>query len=376
MTTPKSPFRVGIVGSYGGLNLGDEAILQSILAQLRKSLPAAEVTVFSRDPADTLKRHGVERAIAVRQLSRAEVTREVERLNLLVLGGGGILFDSEARTFLREVLIAEERGIPVMVYAVSAGPLDGRESREAVRQALDGAALITVRERRAQALLEELGVHAEIRVTADPAVLLQAEPLSTQALKKEGIEGQLLVGMSVREPGGAAPDINQDSYHAVMANAADFMVDRFNADILFIPFERGDLQHSHAVIAQMLRARRASVLKGEYTPGQMITLMRHLGLAVGMRLHFLIFAALAGVPFVALPYAEKVRGFLDTLGLETPPLHQVNAGRLIAHIDNSWDHRRSLLGRVQRALPPLKRNAAETNQILANLLIERSQRHP
>ena len=31
MSADTKPFRVGISGSYGGLNLGDEAILQSIV---------------------------------------------------------------------------------------------------------------------------------------------------------------------------------------------------------------------------------------------------------------------------------------------------------------------------------------------------------
>ena len=35
----KEGLKVGITGSYGGLNLGDEAILQSIIAQLRRDLP-------------------------------------------------------------------------------------------------------------------------------------------------------------------------------------------------------------------------------------------------------------------------------------------------------------------------------------------------
>ena len=45
------------------------------------------------------------------------------------------------------------------------------------------------------------------------------------------------------------------------------MVDRYDADIVFVPMERSvlDTQHSHAVIAKMLRAQRASVLK-ESTP--------------------------------------------------------------------------------------------------------------
>lgn len=43
-------FRVGISGSYGGLNLGDEVILEVIVSQLRRSLPV-EITVFSATPS-------------------------------------------------------------------------------------------------------------------------------------------------------------------------------------------------------------------------------------------------------------------------------------------------------------------------------------
>src|SRR5687767_9806041 len=124
MSGPR-PARVGIAGSYGGLNLGDEAILHGILNQLRASLPV-EVTVFSRNADDTLTRHGVDRAIPTRDLSRDEVLPEVERLDALIVGGGGILFDAEVAQFLREAVLAQEKGIPVFIYAVSAGPLKER----------------------------------------------------------------------------------------------------------------------------------------------------------------------------------------------------------------------------------------------------------
>ncbi|HEX2334269.1 MAG TPA: polysaccharide pyruvyl transferase family protein, partial [Burkholderiales bacterium] len=109
MPVGKEVYRVGITGSYGGLNLGDEAILQSIITQLRKDVPKVEITVFSRDAEDTKRRHGVERSVPVRKLSRAEVLPEVERLDLLILGGGGILYDADARTYLREVSLAREK---------------------------------------------------------------------------------------------------------------------------------------------------------------------------------------------------------------------------------------------------------------------------
>jgi len=205
MSPAKEIYKVGITGSYGGMNLGDEAILQSIITQLRKDLPV-ELTVFSRDAEDTKRRHGVERAIPVRKLSRAEVQPEIERLDLLVFGGGGILYD------------AEEHGVPVMLYAVGAGPLSDPNVQ----------------------LREEAGVRREVVVTAEPALLLKPEPLPRNILKIEGLEGKRkLIGMS-----------------------ADFMVDRFDADIVFVPMERSvlDSQHSRAVIARMLRAAGSGVI--------------------------------------------------------------------------------------------------------------------
>jgi polysaccharide pyruvyl transferase CsaB len=365
-------FRVGISGSYGGLNLGDEAILEGIVKELRRAL-SVEITVFSRHPEDTLARHHVERAVPVRELSRDEVLPEIERLDLFILGGGGILFDGEAHLYLREVTLAQERQVPVMVYAVSAGPLRDPAAQKLTRTCLSRAAAVTVRERRALQVLEEIGVHREIEVTADPALLLEPEPLPPDALRRESLEGRRLVGVSVREPGAAAPDLDVNHYHALLANAADYMVDRLDADLIFVPMERQalDIQHCHAVVSQMAHAQRATVLKGEYTAGQMLTIIGHFAFAVGMRLHFLIFAALQRVPFVALPYASKVTGFLDALEMPMPPLQQVNAGRLMAHIDRSWDLHADLQARIDRALPPLQERARETNKIAVRLLRER-----
>jgi polysaccharide pyruvyl transferase CsaB len=373
MGQDSSVFRVGISGSYGGLNLGDEAILEGIVKELRRALPV-EITVFSRHPEDTLARHRVERAVPVRELSRDEVIPEIERLDLFILGGGGILFDAEAHLYLREVVLAQERQVPVMVYAVSAGPLRDPAAQKLTRTCLSRAAAVTVRERRAFQVLEGIGVHREIEITADPALLLEPEPLPADALSRESLYGRRLVGVSVREPGAAAPDIDVNHYHALLANAADYMVDRLDADLVFVPMERQvlDTQHCHAVVAQMAHAQRATVLKGEYTAGQMLTIIGHFAFAVGMRLHFLIFAALQRVPFVALPYASKVTGFLDALEMPMPPLQQVNAGRLIAHIDRSWDLHADLQARIDRALPSLQERARETNKIAVRLLRDRT----
>lgn len=361
--------RIGITGSYGGLNLGDEAILKSIITQLRSAL-SVEILVFSRNAADTLQRHDVEQAVAVRDMSREEAKTTVAALDVLVFGGGGILYDKEAEIYLREVNLAHELGVPVMVYAVSAGPLRSRTAREQVADAISKAAVVTVRDRHGRKLLEDIGVRREVLITADPALLLKPEPLPNDVLLREGLDqSRELVGFSVREPGPAAPEIDVNHYHALLANAADFMVDRWQTDIVFIPMERSqmDVQHSHAVIARMQSATHATVLKGDYTAGQLMTLIGHFQFAVGMRLHFLILSALQQVPFVALPYSSKVTGLLQDLDMDMPPLDNVNSGRLLATIDQSWDMRSTLRRRIEQQLPTLQTRARQTNDLLVQL---------
>lgn len=362
--------KVGISGSYGGLNLGDEAILQSIIEQLRSSMNA-EITVFTRSCEDTLDRHKVERAIQVRTLARPEVIPEVTRLDALIIGGGGILYDAHARIYLREAEIALQNGVPVMVYAVGAGPLKEPPVQQYVKTVLNSVNTLTVRDRRSRQILEESGVQREILVTADPALLLKPEPIENSLLKREGITGKRkLIGISVRETGVAAPDIREEHYHKLLANAADFIIERFDADVIFIPMEPKafDLQHSHAVISQMLRPQRATVLKENYSSGQLLSILSRMEFAIGMRLHFLIFAAIQGIPFVALPYSPKVAGFLEDMHMEMPPIDLVNEGRLMAYIDKAWDHRKAIQQQIKLLVPVLQKRAMQNNAILVDLI--------
>src|SRR5262249_16071908 len=149
------------------------------------------------------------------------------------------------------------------------------------------------------------------------------------------------------------------------------MVERFDAQILFVPMEVGDNkdpQHSHAVISKMANAQRASVLKGAYPAGAVLGLMKHMSFAVGMRLHFLIFAGIQKIPFVSLPYAAKVSGFLADLKMPMPPISGLNVGKLCAYLDRSWDLRAQIKKRLEESVPPLQERAKKTNQVLYDLL--------
>jgi polysaccharide pyruvyl transferase CsaB len=362
--------QIAVLGSYGGRNLGDEAILTGLLADLRARRPDAGITVFSRDPAHTLTAHPGVTAEPWEGISRSDSARTLARLDLLVLGGGGILYDSEARRYLRLVLAAQERGLPVCTYAVGAGPLTEPVDCAMVRQTLSAARQVTVRDDESMLVLEETGLTRPVAVTADPAFLLTAEDFPAGLLRAEGVPGdRRLVGLSVREPGRAAARLDVDGYHRLLAQVGDFLVHRLDATVLFVPMERDDIRHAHGVLSHMTSAEQGRILNGRYRPRQLLGLMRHFDLAVGMRLHFLIFAAMAGIPFLPLPYAGKVFDFAQTAGV--PALRGVEReveGPLLAEVDRLWDERDARAPETARRVTAMRERARATGGLLDPLL--------
>jgi polysaccharide pyruvyl transferase WcaK-like protein len=195
-----SDLRIGLLGSYGGCNIGDEAILMCVLSCLRAHRPQARLVVFSRN-ADHTRSHQWEadEVIDWEGVPQKPVLDALAGLDLLVLGGGGILYDGEARRYLRLVKAAHERGVPTFAYAVGAGPLRDADDREAVRTVLPEMTEVVVRDEESRLVLEEVGVERELTVTADPALLLTPQPFTEEMMRQEGLPPDTrLVGMSVR----------------------------------------------------------------------------------------------------------------------------------------------------------------------------------
>ncbi|GGM48909.1 hypothetical protein GCM10011608_37260 [Micromonospora sonchi] len=361
---------IGVLGSYGGRNLGDEAILTGLLTDLRQQEPTGRIIVFSRNPEHTRQAHPDVEAVPWEGVSRSDSAVVLSQLDLLILGGGGILYDKEARRYLRVVRVAQERGLPLLTYAVGVGPLSDVVDTGMVRETLGEATEVTVRDQESRMVLEEAGLLNPITVTADPAFLLKPEEFPASMLREEGVpDGKRLVGMSVREPGRAAERLDVDAYHRLLAQIGDFLVHRIDAHVLFVPMERDDIRHSHGVLSHMIAAERGRILHGTYSPQQVLGLMSHFDLAVGMRLHFLIFAAMMGTPFLPLPYAGKVFDLAQRLGV--PALRGVEReveGPLLAEVDQLWDERDQRAEHTAQRVAQVCEEARGTSRVIGAVL--------
>ncbi|MFF9867555.1 polysaccharide pyruvyl transferase family protein [Streptomyces sp. NPDC013953] len=357
---------VGVLGSYGGRNVGDEAILTALLDRIRAGRPDVHFVVFSRNPEHSRGAHPDVEVVGWEGVCRERISEHLRRLSVLVLGGGGILYNTEARRYLRLVRTAMDDGVPVFTYALGAGPLTDEADCAWVRATLSDAAEVTVRDEESKLVLEEAGLTRPISVTADPALLLRPGDGGEALLRAEAVPAGLpLVGMSVREPGRAAEHLDEEGYHQLLANVGDFLVHRLDAHVVFVPMERDDIRHAHAVVSHMADADRCTVLRGAYRPQEVLDMVKQLDLAIGMRLHFLIFAALAGIPLLPLPYAGKVFDFAQQIG--APALRGVvreTAGLLLAEVDRLWDERPARAAHTAARTAVMQMRAAGTAERL------------
>ncbi|MCG0069290.1 MULTISPECIES: polysaccharide pyruvyl transferase family protein [Streptomyces] len=357
---------VGVLGSYGGRNVGDEAILTALLDRVRAGRPGTRFVVFSRHPEHTRAVHPDVEVVGWEGVCREGISAHLRRLSVLVLGGGGILYDTEARRYLRLARTAQELGVPVFTYAVGAGPLTDETDCAWVRAVLSDAVEVTVRDEESKLVLEEAGLTRPVTVTADPALLLEPGDRGRALLRAEAVpRGVRLVGMSVREPGRAAEHLDEEGYHQLLAGVGDFLAHRLDAHVVFVSMERGDIRHAHAVASRMAEADRCTVLRGGHGPQQVLDIVTQLDLAVGMRLHFLIFAALAGIPLLPLPYAGKVFDFAQQVG--APALRGVvreTTGLLLAEVDRLWDERRARAADTAVRTAAMRLRAAQTAERL------------
>jgi len=341
-----------ISGYYGFGNLGDEALLDVIVAHLRAAYPSGSIDVLSADPPATAARLNVD---ATPRLDLGAVRRAIDRADVVLSGGGGLL---QNVTSLRSLLYyagivrtATRANKRTMIFAQSIGPLDVF-GRAVVRACCGGVAAATVRDERSRRLLATLLPKVRVERTADPVFLFEpnATPLDLEA---EGLGGPgPLVVVSVRRwP-------HNEATIGLLAAAVDHLANEHGAQVAFLPL--GGAPDADVSTSVIRRAKSAPLLLPEMSLGQAAQVIGHASLVIGMRLHALILAARLGVPFTAVPYDPKVSALLEDLRYPLPPLFTPGEGAkaadVIARIDEAW-RRRDELGAHLRSM------ALETEQL-------------
>jgi polysaccharide pyruvyl transferase CsaB len=334
--------QVVLAGFYGAGNTGDEAILSAIVGSIRNEHPNAQFTVLSFNPSATTAAHGVQslyRPNIGREWIRtpfAETYRAVRQADVVLIGGGGILQNVHNNMtvprYLQTAVLAKALGMPVVYYGIGAGPIDGRIMEAQIRSVCNAGDRIIVRDEESKRQLTEVGVNGDlIEVGVDPVFDLDADgrERADDILKAEGVNmDNALLGVSVRHH-----ELPTKSRVAI----AQFLDDLSTAEteVVFVPFGKGSGVSDESVSEDIARRMKSDtttrIVSYGHSPETVLSIVERMDFVLGMRLHSVIMAAIAGVPVLGIPYHPKVRSVLHRLGYEER--HHVESPTGLAYED-------------------------------------------
>ena len=364
--------RVTISGYYGFNNAGDEAMLSAIIRSIGERMDGVEFLVLSADPEQTSREHGVE---SVRRTDLKRILRELKRTDLLISGGGSLLQDvTSGRSlgyYVGIIYLGRKLCRRVMLYGHGVGPVRRWLGRTMVRIVLNGVDLITVRDRDSALELERLRVtRPPVVVTADPAFALEQDinpELGARILREElGLpSGLAAVGISLR------PARESGRYLRLVSAVADMISERLRANVVFVPMQWPQDKEISQRAAGLMR-NNAYVLKRRHSFSELLQIISSLQLVAGMRLHSLIFAAIAGVPVVGLACDPKISSFLGAIG-EKPAVdfEDISVDQLFFKLEQAF--RRAPLDRdaKSREISNMRRMALRNAEMAVELLRSR-----
>lgn len=364
--------RVVLSNSYGTLNKGDEAILTVLVQELKALGHDVEMLTFTpgataqRQPGATAIRSGVFRGAI-------STVRAIRRSDLLIIGGGGIIQDATSLGnlvfHLSRAVMALAMGTPYTFCGVGIGPLKRKISRKMTAMACARSMIVSVRDSESARLLASIGIDRAV-VDGDLAHLLRLEkhPICKE-LAKCRESGKPLIGLSMRPLVGdfrrrkaSTPAFR--SYLDKSARLADRMIEQYDAHIVFISMHPDqDDPLAERIAMRMRQPERLILVSGALTPGEIKSAIAEIDLLIGTRLHAIILAACSNVPVIGIAYDEKIRAYLEELGLKRYLLEkdtwEVEAAAALASIALSESDRiRDLLreripivaGRAKRAI--------------------------
>lgn len=291
-------------GYYGFGNVGDEAILYSVILALQKHAPDIEIYVLSNTPLETAASYQVK---AVNRWSIPEIAKAIKNADGLISGGGSLFQDQTSLKnvsyYAAIIKFAHLFKKPVYIYAQGMGPISRNVNKWIIKNAFRASRIISVRDQQSKKLLQDIGIQQPIRLVPDPVFAISLCDVRDKSADNRAEAKKIAV--SVRDWPG------DHSYQQKLATAFDLLAAK-GYQFLFVPMHGAyDYQTSQAIVGSM--EHDASIAPLEHSFQEKMQLINQSDLLIGMRLHALIFASLGHTPFVAISYDPKIDSFASII---------------------------------------------------------------
>ena len=388
---------ITLLGSSSGRNAGDAALLNSIMADLKKLDPNLRFEIPTINPSFIMKSFSKYDAKPISMLPWHFSIKmlgfptffSVARTDMIIIFDA-ILFDRALYNPLFNFLstlyflipFAKRKGKKIVYYNVGIGPISTNMGKRMLKKISEMVDLITVRDSQSIQILKSLKIpESKIILTADAA--LNNKPCSEEHAEKilslEEIEKRKpLLGFNIntyidtwvetgREP------INKSIFLKDIALVLDKVIENLNVNVIFFATQHMDIPIISKVIDYIKNKDKVNLITNKkYSNQEIMGLLGEIELFVGMRLHSLILASAMHTPVLGLIYQDKVRNYLKELGLEKQRLEfsDFSTENFFNLIKKSWYEREKIRKHLTIRIEELKKKSKKTPKMVIDLLLK------
>lgn len=406
--------KILLTGKFGRNNVGDEAILGGLLANLANDAPEFDITVLSEKPAQTREMHKVrtlptqpkgikDKAKFLLSSENKELKNALEEAELLIWAGGGFLSDwmkGSLDYWLDKINWALKSDVKVFLCGVGAGPINTEEGKQAIHETLEEIDLITVRDEYSRRCLVGTGIEPEtINVTGDPSWNLppasEARIKELARLEKINEADGLKVSLSL-PPWFHLNDLWDKRgkyylrYKDALVETCNFLISEYKANLFFVAMNQKlendemDDQEFMTELQGALKSRKSSsIIKNTYSHSDMKSVFGMMDIHIGVRYHSLIMAASEYVPIIGIVNHPKVGSLLKITRQEDAEPVRVGDGTstvkieedldselLISAIKDKVTHLDFYKGYLEETVPEIVTQASQNASIAARAILE------
>lgn len=303
----KKRTRIVISGYYGFGSIGDEAVLGSILTGLSKKLTGAHVTVLTKNKKSLPDIQG----ITLSALKRYDIISLIFcllRSDLFISGGGSLFQDHTSKRSLTYytslIALAKLCACKIFVYANGIGPV---ENIKKCKKALSLANVISLRDPDSYSFTKMmLPDKEEIYLTADPVFspLNDVNPSTFLSCLYE-IGNRPYFVVSVRKCCG---EKNIDCEK--LLPCIEYAKSLGGLPVFVSMQDSFDLE-----LSRCMAKKSGGVVADVRDENDLCRLLDGASFAIGMRLHFLLFAIMRSIPVIPLSYDQKIESCLRYMGI-------------------------------------------------------------
>lgn len=321
---------VTIIGAFGARNVGDLAIMKTIVNDLGAANGEISYSFASRD--EILK--NTYRVQTMNPFSISGLKKLLQD-DVIVIGGGG-LYGHETHRYLVWMLpflyiLKNIFGKKVIFYNVGIYRAEDRKVLKMLWPILARADRVILRD---DSDLEILPTNIAARADVEPDITFLLQPEIPKDLEVINLlkTPDYVVGLSLRytnlkDPGNASDSKISESVKQVIVK--EYL--EKGTKVVFIPFQPEDLQYINAYFGdvRIKYPEKFTVINtNEMKVEEIKWMVSRLSVAIGMRLHFQIFANDLDIPLIGISYAPKCTNFLKKAKCAFIDAYKIDPDRL------------------------------------------------